>query len=194
MSVRIEDAPLAGIRIIETPRHTDERGWFAEVWNEPRYRVAGLDAAMVQHNASWSQRGVLRGMHFQSPNEQGKLITVLLGTIFDAVVDVRVGSPTFARWYGCELSDGNGRQLWVPEGFAHGFLVLSDGALVQYGCTAPHHAASERALAWDDESVGIEWPETPAIMSAKDRAAPPLRNLHGQGALPAVPVRRSTPA
>ncbi|CAN5610275.1 dTDP-4-dehydrorhamnose 3,5-epimerase [soil metagenome] len=186
MTVRITSTPIPGVLVIETARYGDERGWFTELWNASRYRAAGLDMQLVQHNASWSERGVLRGMHFQSPNAQGKLITALRGAIFDAVVDIRVGSATYGRWYGCELSADNGRQIWVPEGFAHGFLVLSDGALIQYGCTAPYDAASDRSLLWNDETVGIEWPQTPTVVSSKDDAAPSLPELFAQGVLPSV--------
>jgi dTDP-4-dehydrorhamnose 3,5-epimerase len=189
MTLRISTTPIEGVLIIDAPRFTDDRGWFTEVWNEPRYRDTGLDLRMVQHNVSQSGRGVLRGMHFQAPpHEQGKLITVLHGAIFDAVVDIRTGSPDFGRWYGCELSAANGRQLWVPEGFAHGFLVLSESALVQYGCTAAYHAPSDRALAWDDPRVGIEWPEEPRFISDKDRDAPTLAELESRGELPSVAV------
>jgi dTDP-4-dehydrorhamnose 3,5-epimerase len=175
--VKLLDTPLPGVRLMEAGRFEDERGWFAELWNEERYRAMGLDIEFRQDNVSSSTRGVLRGMHFQQPNPQGKLITVLDGAVFDAVVDVRTGSPTFGRWYGCELSAENRLQLWVPDGFAHGFLVLTDRALVHYGCTAVYDAASDRSLAWDDPDVGIEWPGPPAIVSEKDRTAPRLRDI-----------------
>ena len=172
--MRVINTPLDGVKVIEPDRFEDERGWFMELWNEERYRAAGLPVRFAQSNASYSERGVLRGMHYQSPNEQGKLICVLSGAIFDAVVDVRSGSPTFGRWYGCELSRENGRQLWVPEGFAHGFLVTSMEALVHYSCTVAYDAASDRTLAWNDPEVGIEWPEIPLLVSNKDENAQPL--------------------
>jgi dTDP-4-dehydrorhamnose 3,5-epimerase len=175
--ITITDTPLPGVRIIDTNRFTDERGWFAEVWNAGRYRAAGLELAIVQDNVSFSRRGVLRGMHFQWPHAQGKLISVLSGAVFDACIDVRGGSPTFGRWFGSVLSDENRQQLWVPEGFAHGFLVLSDTALVHYNCTAPYDARSDRAVAWNDPDVGIEWPYQPTIVSQKDQAAPRLADL-----------------
>lgn len=180
----ISDAPLPGVKVVQPTRFEDERGWFAEVWNADRYRDAGLDLRFVQANVSSSSRGVLRGLHFQWPNAQGKLITVLAGTVFDAVVDVRPASPTFGNWYGLELSAENRLQLWVPEGFAHGFLTLSDTALVHYHCTAAYDAASDRTLAWDDPDVGIAWPRTPTRISDKDRIAPRLRD-HTTAALPA---------
>jgi dTDP-4-dehydrorhamnose 3,5-epimerase len=175
--VRITEAPLPGVLVVEPSRFRDGRGWFAELWNDARYREAGLDAAFVQANVSSSARGVLRGMHYQHPNPQGKLITAVSGTVWDVVVDVRAASPTFGRWYGHELSGANGVQLWVPEGFAHGFLVLSDEAVVHYSCTAVYDASADRALAWDDPDVGIDWPAAPAVISEKDRAAPRLRDI-----------------
>lgn len=176
--MKITQTPLAGVKIIEPDRFEDERGWFAELWNEERYRAAGLTVTFAQDNVSYSRRGVLRGMHYQTPNEQGKLVCVLAGAVFDAVVDVRRGSPTFGGWYGCELSRDNARQLWVPEGFAHGFLVLTDEALVHYSCTVPYDAASDRSLAWNDPDVGIDWPEVPLRVSSRDEAAPCLTRLH----------------
>jgi dTDP-4-dehydrorhamnose 3,5-epimerase len=178
-------APLAGVRVIEPPRFPDDRGWFAELWNEERYRAQGIDARFVQNNVSWSTRGVLRGMHFQHPRGQGKLITVLAGAVFDAVVDVRLGSPTFGRWYGRELSQQNGVQLWVSAGFAHGFLVLSEAALVHYSCTTAYDPSCDMALAWDDPDVGIEWPAVPWNISDKDRAAPRLAE-HIRSGLPGL--------
>jgi dTDP-4-dehydrorhamnose 3,5-epimerase len=184
MSLHIEDTPLGDVKVVHTARHADPRGWFTELWNESRYRHAGLDIRLVQHNASWSKRGVLRGMHFQWPRPQGKLITVVRGSIFDVAIDVRTDSETFGRWYGCELSEGDDRPLWVPAGFAHGFLVLSADALVQYGCTAHYDASVDRALRWDDPRVGIRWPHEPACVSQKDSEAPTLAELLNSGALP----------
>jgi dTDP-4-dehydrorhamnose 3,5-epimerase len=175
--MRVEEAPLPGVRVIHPIRYDDERGWFAEIWNADRYRDAGLHMRFVQTNTSYSTRGVLRGLHFQWPAPQDKLISVLAGAVFDVAVDVRPASPTFGHWYGLELSTDNRRQLWVPGGLAHGFLVLSDHALVHYQCTAPYDAASDRSIAWDDPGIGIEWPERPTVISDKDRAAPRLRDL-----------------
>jgi dTDP-4-dehydrorhamnose 3,5-epimerase len=185
----VTPAPLPGVLLVEAPGFEDERGWFAELWNAVRYAQAGLEFSSVQDNVSSSRAGVLRGMHFQEPNPQGKLITVLQGTIFDAVVDVRLGSPAFGAWYGCELSAANRLQLWVPEGFAHGFLALTDRAIVHYACTGLYDPASDRALAWDDPDVGILWPQQPEHISRKDRSAPRLQALAGQpGALPRYPT------
>lgn len=175
--MKVIETPLDGVKLIEMDRFEDERGWFSELWNEERYRAAGLPVTFAQDNVSWSRRGVLRGMHYQTPNEQGKLVSVLAGAIFDAVVDVRQGSPTFGQWYGCELSRDNVRQLWVPEGFAHGFLVLSEEALVHYSCTVSYNAMSDRSLAWNDAQVGIKWPEEPKLVAVRDQSAPSLADM-----------------
>jgi dTDP-4-dehydrorhamnose 3,5-epimerase len=177
----VETTRLPGLKVVEVPRFSDERGWLSELWNEARYRAAGLPHAFPQANVSYSAGGVLRGMHFQHPRGQGKLISVLNGAVFDVVVDVRAGSPTFGQWFGCELSEANRRQLWAPPGFAHGFLVLSDGAVVHYSCTSLYDPECDRALAWDDPDVGIEWPGQPRIISSKDRAAPRLDALARAG-------------
>lgn len=184
--MRVVPTTLPGVLLVHAPCFEDERGWFAELWHAGRYAAAGLGLEFVQANASSSGRGVLRGMHFQHPKPQGKLVTVLSGAIFDAVVDVRLGSPTFGGWYGCELSAENRLQLWVPEGFAHGFLTVSDVAIVHYACTALYDAGSEHCLAWDDPDVGIAWPRQPDVVSAKDGAAPGLRHIaNAGGTLPA---------
>lgn len=192
--MKIIETPLEGVRIIEPGRFEDERGWFMEVWNEERYGEAGLDVEFVQTNVSHSRRGVLRGMHYQHPDEQGKLVSAIAGGVFDVVVDIRRGSVSFGAWYGTELSEENRRQMWVPEGFAHGFLTLSPEATVLYNCTAVYNAASDRSLFWNDSEIGIKWPRQPAILSEKDRAAPRLRDIPRE-ALPALPsasaVRRA---
>jgi dTDP-4-dehydrorhamnose 3,5-epimerase len=194
--VIIRDAPLPGVKIIETQRFEDERGWFMEAFNAERYRDAGLDIVAAQTNVSSSRRGVLRGMHYQWPEAQGKLVNVLAGSIFDVVVDIRRRSPTFGLWYGTEMSQQNGVQLWVPEGFAHGFLTLSDTALVHYACSRPYVRSADRSLAWDDPDVAIRWPHPPVIFSAKDAAAPRLSGIEA-AALPEMaesngPVGRRT--
>lgn len=176
--------PLADARVIEADRFPDQRGWFAELWNRDRYREAGLDVGFVQSNASYSRSGVLRGMHFQHPSPQAKLVSVLRGRVFDVIVDVRIGSPTYGGWFGLELSAESQLQLFVPEGFAHGFLVTGDDALVHYSCSSVFHAESERALAWDDPAIRIAWPFAPAVISDKDRAASSLAVLAKAGHLP----------
>jgi dTDP-4-dehydrorhamnose 3,5-epimerase len=167
---------IDGVLIVEPKVFGDERGFFLESWNQATFAKLGLDLDFVQDNHSRSARGVLRGMHYQLPNPQGKLVRVVAGCVFDAVVDMRKASPTFGKWVGVELSAANKRMLWVPPGMAHGFLTLEDGTDFLYKCTAPYLPANEHSLAWDDPSVGIEWPldGIEPQLSAKDRAGRPL--------------------
>jgi dTDP-4-dehydrorhamnose 3,5-epimerase len=169
--VKVEQTTLPGVVIITPVVHADLRGSFRESWQRERYADAGLPVEWVQDNVSVSHRGVLRGMHFQHPQPQGKLVTVLRGGILDVAADVRAGSPTFGRFVAAELTSDNGRQLWIPEGFAHGFIVLSNEALVHYKVTKPYHAGGDRTIAWDDPDLGIEWPVAEPILSAKDANA-----------------------
>ena len=148
-----------------------------ETWRADRYEEAGLPARFVQDNLSFSQRGVLRGLHFQNPDQQGKLVYVLQGEAYDVAVDIRVGSPTFGEWTAITLSSENKRQLYVPEGFAHGFLVTSSTALFAYKCTARYNAQAEASVLWNDPQIGIEWPVERPVLSEKDRAAPPLAQM-----------------
>lgn len=167
--------PLADALIIEPKVFGDDRGFFMESWNADAFARAGIPASFIQDNHSRSAKGVLRGMHFQNPGPQGKLVRVVAGAVFDAIVDLRRSSPTFGQWFGIELSAANKRMLWVPEGFAHGFLTLEDGTDFLYKCTAPYAPANEHSLAWDDPAVGIEWPlEAAPVLSAKDAAGVPL--------------------
>ena len=173
--------PLEGLLIIEPKVFGDSRGFFVETWNRDRYRAAGLDADFVQDNISFSRRGTLRGLHFQNPNPQGKLMQVLLGEVFDVAVDIRRGSPTFGKWHGLMLSSETKRQFYIPPGFAHGFAVLSETALFQYKCTGLYSPKDEMAIRWDDPDIGIEWPLKEPLLSERDakgmrlRAAPPER-------------------
>lgn len=164
--------------------YRDERGAFVESYHQGRYDELGLRVRFVQTNCTTSKKGVLRGLHFQHPNAQGKLVSVTRGAVFDVAVDIRTGSPSFGRWYGGELSADNGLQLWVPPDFAHGFVVLSDEADLLYHCTALYDPVSERSLKWDDPAIGIEWPVDGAIVSPKDAAARPLATLAEKGLLP----------
>jgi dTDP-4-dehydrorhamnose 3,5-epimerase len=182
--VKVVATSLADALLIEPGRFEDQRGWFAELWNRDRFSAAGLNVSFVQSNASYSRSGVLRGMHFQHPRGQAKLVSVLRGSIFDVIVDVRIGSPTYGRWYGRELSAENGLQLFVPAGFAHGFLVTGADALVHYNCSAVFDPAVDQALAWSDPDVAIAWPEAPSVISEKDRSAPSLRGLAAADRLP----------
>jgi dTDP-4-dehydrorhamnose 3,5-epimerase len=168
---------LPGVVLVEPQVFGDGRGFFLETWNRERYRNAGLPTDFVQDNLSYSQRGVLRGLHLQNPHPQGKLVYVLRGEVFDVAVDVRTGSPHFARWVGYSLSAENKRQLYLPPGFAHGFCVTSDTALVAYKCTDVYFRPGEASIVWNDPDIAIEWPLTDPILSDKDRQAPRLLDL-----------------
>jgi dTDP-4-dehydrorhamnose 3,5-epimerase len=171
--VRFEETPIAGVRVIEPRLFGDARGFFMETWRAQAFAEAGIDADFVQDNHSRSARGVLRGLHYQLPNPQGKLIRVAAGAVFDVVVDMRVSSPTFGRWFGVELSEANRLMLWAPAGVAHGFLTLTDTADFLYKCNALYSPADEQAVRWNDPELAIEWPlEAAPVLSAKDAAAP----------------------
>lgn len=167
--MRVEETSLPGVLLIETQIFHDLRGHFRELWNERRYQEAGIPGPFVQDNVSVSPRGILRGLHYQWPHSQAKLISVLEGTIWDVAVDLRHNSATFGCWVAEELSAESGRQLWIPEGFAHGFVVLSERAVVAYRCTDYYHPESERTLLWNDPELGIPWPVKQPILSDKDR-------------------------
>ncbi len=173
--MRVLLTSLPGVLVIEPRVFGDTRGYFLETWQAARYADQGIPDRFVQDNQSLSRRGVLRGLHIQHPHAQGKLISVVAGEVFDVAVDVRRGSPTFGRWTGWVLSGESHRQLWIPAGFAHGFLVLSEEALFSYKCTDYYHPEHEFSVLWDDPAIGIHWPlkEAP-LLSEKDRAAPPL--------------------
>lgn len=152
------ETAIPGPLIIEPKVFGDARGFFMETWNAEAFAAAGLNMTFVQDNHSRSQKGVLRGLHFQNPGAQGKLVRVTHGAVFDVAVDLRQSSPTFGQWIGVELSAQNQRMFWVPEGFAHGFLTLEDDTDFLYKCTAPYAPQSEHTLSWDDPAVGIDWP------------------------------------
>jgi dTDP-4-dehydrorhamnose 3,5-epimerase len=175
---------LPDVRCIVPTRYPDARGVFWEAWHAERYRKLGVPGPFVQDNVSLSRQGVLRGLHYQHPSAQGKLVSVLEGEVFDVAVDIRRGSPTFGRWTGCILSATNGQQLFIPAGFAHGFVALSDHALFHYKCTEYYHPADERTICWDDPDVAIAWPVRDPLVSDKDRAGLLLRDLADR-ALPA---------
>ena len=172
--MKIETTPLSGLLVIKPDVYGDERGFFQETWNLRRYTEAGLDRHFVQDNLSYSRRGILRGLHFQNPGPQGKLVYVLQGEVFDVAVDVRADSPTFGQWYGITLSAENHTQFFVPEGFAHGFCVTSEFALFAYKCTDFYNPSAEFSLQWNDPAIGIEWPIQDPELSAKDREGIPL--------------------
>ena len=176
--MNVIETELSGVKIVEPKVFGDERGFFMESWNRERYLEHGLPGDFVQDNLSFSRKGVLRGLHFQQPNAQGKLVYVLQGAVFDVAVDIRRGSPTFGQWVGVELSSENRRQLWVPPGMAHGFCVTSETALFAYKVTDRYNPEAELSLAWDDPEVGVQWPlEGAPELSAKDREGLALRDL-----------------
>jgi dTDP-4-dehydrorhamnose 3,5-epimerase len=168
---------IPGLLILEPKVHGDSRGFFMELWHQRRYAEAGMNVSFVQDNVSLSRRGILRGLHFQNPTPQGKLVQVLQGEVFDVAVDIRRSSPTFGRWQGVTLSAENKRQFFVPEGFAHGFLVTSETALFYYKCTEFYLPANELALRWDDPALGIAWPNRTPLISDRDAKAPCLQDL-----------------
>ncbi len=167
----VKQTPLVDCCVIEPKIFGDHRGFFVETFHAERYRsLLGIEKQFVQDNHSRSSKGVLRGMHFQKNNPQGKLVRVVHGAVFDVVVDLRRQSPSFGQWFGIELSEENKKQLWVPEGFAHGFVTLSDFADFEYKCTDYYNPADEATLLWDDPKVGIKWPEGyEFVLSAKDK-------------------------
>lgn len=168
---------LAGVLIVEPDVFEDERGFFLETWSQRRYDEVGIPAMFVQDNLSSSSRGVLRGLHLQHPNGQGKLVQVLQGEVFDVAVDVRVGSPTFGEWVGTHLSGANKRQIWIPPGFAHGFCVTSERALFAYKCTEFYRRETEIGVIWNDPDIGIEWPIEDPQLSGKDAEFPRLSDI-----------------
>jgi dTDP-4-dehydrorhamnose 3,5-epimerase len=156
--MNVIETAIPGPVIIEPRVFGDDRGFFYESYNEGAFKAAGLDLNFVQDNHSKSAKGVLRGLHFQNPNPQGKLVRVTAGRVWDVAVDIRKSSPHFGKWVGVELSAANKRMFWVPEGFAHGFIALEDGTEFLYKCTATYDPSAEHSLMWNDPAVGIEWP------------------------------------
>lgn len=175
MNVLETDVP--GVLIIEPRMFGDQRGFFLETFQLDRYALHGISQPFTQDNLSRSSRGVVRGLHLQNPMTQGKLVSVLSGRVLDVAVDVRCGSPTFGRHVAVELSDENRRQLWVPRGFAHGFAVLSDSADFVYKCDNTYSPKDEIVVRWDDPELGIDWRVENPSLSARDAAAPLLRNI-----------------
>jgi len=175
--VKFLPVSIPGLILIEPLVYEDSRGVFMELYRHELFRDAGIDAGFVQDNFARSTAGVLRGLHYQHPHGQGKLVFVPRGKIFDVAVDIRRGSPTFGQWYGCELSEENHRQFWIPEGFAHGYCVLSDSADVMYKCTDYYHPECEGTLLWNDPDIGIEWPVRKPLVSEKDVAGMRLKDV-----------------
>lgn len=174
--MNIVETRLPGVLILEPKVFGDERGFFVETFRQTWLQEAGIHATFVQDNQSRSRRGVLRGLHYQLTNPQGKLVRVARGRVFDVAVDVRRGSPHFGAWVGVELDDVRHRQLWIPPGFAHGFCVLSDEAEFLYKCTTYYDPPSDTGIRWDDPEIGVQWPAAgvPFQLSAKDAALPRL--------------------
>src|SRR3954451_11345640 len=175
--MNVTPTELPGILIIEPKLIGDQRGFFLETYQLARYAEHGISRAFVQDNLSRSSRGVLRGLHLQYPSSQGKLVTVLRGSVLDVAVDVRVGSPTFGRHVAIELSEENPRQVWIPRGFAHGFTVLSQTADFFYKCDDLYNSKREIVVRWDDPALGIDWKVTNPSLSPRDAAAPLLADV-----------------
>ena len=171
---------IADLALIEVAAHGDERGFLAETFRADVWRELGVDVEFVQDNQSRSGRGILRGLHFQLRPGQAKLVRCARGAIWDVAVDLRRDSPTYRRWEGCELSDANQRQLFVPAGFAHGFCVLSDEADVAYKLSSYYDPETEAGIRWDDPEVGIEWPCADPVLSERDQHAPSLAEIAGE--------------
>lgn len=175
--MKLIETSLPGCVVIEPDVYGDERGFFFETWNADRFARHELPSRFVQSNVSSSSRGVLRGLHYQWPRPQGKLVSVLEGEVFDVAVDIRRGSPHFGQWTGVHLSADNRKQLWIPEGFAHGFAVLSERALFSYLCTDVYVREADAGVRWNDPAIGIDWPDLSPLLSDKDAAAPLLEDI-----------------
>ena len=177
--MKIIETSLPGCLVIEPAVFGDERGVFFETWNADRFGEHGLPVKFVQSNVSTSVKGVLRGLHYQWPRPQGKLVSVLEGEVYDVAVDIRRGSPNFGRWEAVILSADNRRQLWIPEGFAHGFAVLSEHAVFNDLCTDVYVKEADAGVRWNDGDIGVDWPVSDPLLSAKDEKAPFLADISG---------------
>jgi len=175
--MKVIGTELEGVLIVEPDVFQDRRGYFMETYHQKRYAASGIDKPFVQDNLSYSVKGTLRGLHYQIHHEQGKLIQVIRGEIFDVAVDIRQGSPTFGQWTFARLSESNRLQIYVPEGFAHGFCVLSEDALVMYKCTNFYEPGAERGVLWSDPGLGISWPVQEPLLSPKDSVSPKLEEI-----------------
>ena len=175
--MKVTETSLPGALVIEPQVFGDARGFFYESYNEAKYREVGIDRRFVQSNVSRSAKGVLRGLHYQWPNPQGKLVSVIEGEVYDVAVDIRHGSPTFGRWAGVMLTADNHRHFWIPEGFAHGFCVVSEFATFSYQCTALYDREGDAGIRWNDAEVGIDWPVSAPLLSDKDTRAPFLKDV-----------------
>ena len=177
MPVKVIRTEIPDVVVIESPVFRDDRGYFTELFSTKNWLETGLPDSFVQDNLSKSAKGTMRGLHYQiDPHAQGKLVSALSGSIFDVAVDLRIGSSTFGKWVGRTLSGGSGLSMFIPAGFAHGFVALEDDSMLFYKCTSPWAQGSERSLAYNDPAIGIEWPVTPKIISPKDAQAPLLKD------------------
>ncbi len=180
MTLKFTETSLSGVLLIEPTVFRDDRGFFMETYHFEKYRNIGIQKPFMQDNHSHSRRGTLRGLHYQLKHPQGKLVFVVKGEIFDVAVDIRHGSPDFGKWTGNLLSEKNRRQLYVPEGFAHGFCVLSETADVMYKCTDLYAPGDEYGVFWKDDAVGIKWPLKNPILSEKDSKSPMLKDIENE--------------
>lgn len=175
MPIEVTATEIPAVKVVKTTKFTDERGFFTESYSRGPWQAAGMTQAFIQDNLSNSRKGTVRGLHYQiDPAAMGKLVRCLRGAIFDVAVDIRRGSPTFGRYVARELNEENGLALWVPAGFAHGFVALAEDSLVLYKCDAQHSPAHERAISYRCPKIAIAWPMAPSVVSAKDDAAPGL--------------------
>lgn len=175
--MNVKETKLPGVLIVEPNVFGDERGFFLETWSATRYEEAGIPGPFVQDNTSFSRKGILRGLHFQHPHSQGKLVQILSGEVVDVAVDIRAGSPTFGQCVSEVLSGTNHRQMYIPPGFAHGYCVTSETALFSYKCTDFYNPATEGGIIWNDPDLGIDWPTDEPILSAKDSDYPRLKDI-----------------
>ncbi|HUU17909.1 MAG TPA: dTDP-4-dehydrorhamnose 3,5-epimerase [Sedimentisphaerales bacterium] len=175
--MNVKETKLTGVLVLEPDVFSDERGFFLETWNSARYENARIEGPFVQDNISFSKRGVLRGLHFQYPQSQGKLIQVLSGEVVDIAVDIRLGSPTFGHWVSEVLSDANHMQIYIPPGFAHGYCVTSETAIFSYKCTDFYNPETENGIIWNDPDLNIDWPIKAPILSPKDKEYPTLKDF-----------------
>ena len=175
--MNVKETKLPGVLVLEPDVFSDERGFFLETWNSTRYEGAGIKGSFVQDNASFSKKGVLRGLHFQYPQSQDKLVQVLSGEVVDVAVDIRQDSPTFGKWVSEVLSNANHRQMYIPSGFAHGYCVTSETAVFSYKCTDFYNPRSEGGIIWNDPDINIDWLMEEPILSLKDTDYPRLKDI-----------------
>jgi dTDP-4-dehydrorhamnose 3,5-epimerase len=175
--MKVVETKLPGVIVLEPDVYGDDRGFFLETWNQKRYEEVGIREAFVQDNVSSSRKGILRGLHFQNPHAQGKLVQVLSGEVLDVAVDIRVGSPTFGQWISEVLSGQNHKQMYVSPGFAHGYCVVGETALFSYKCTDFYSPGTEHGIIWNDPDLGIDWPVQEPLLSTKDAVYSRLKDL-----------------